>query len=206
MRYVTSTLDLILARSPEEVIGAILLASLMSVVTATLYSLSRRKLGDPTMLLAGMMLLVSVTSMVLAAGYVARGMKDTAFPGPGTSFQSFDNPPPGGFGPGLTLAPQIMRLFDTDHDGRLSPREAAGAAEGLVREADLNKQGYLDVGGLSGAISRRMEVPPGSRPGGPPVVTQPIPAADPDRNGHLSSVEVALVCAERGHRRQRSGR
>ncbi len=54
--------------------------------------------------------------------------------------------PPGGFGPGMFLAPRILEAADADKDSRLSPEEAAKAAERFVRDADKDKKGSLDVG------------------------------------------------------------
>ena len=74
---------------------------------------------------------------------------------------------PGGFGPGTFLAPRILAAADANKDGRLSPEEAATAAEGFVRAADAKKKGSLDEDTLAGAINQRMGPPPGFGPGGP---------------------------------------
>ena len=74
--------------------------------------------------------------------------------------------PPPDFGPGTFLAPQIVEAADENKDGRLTPEEAAKAAEKFVRDADTNKKGSLDGDGLRDAINRRMGPPPGG-PGGP---------------------------------------
>src|SRR5271163_288025 len=82
--------------------------------------------------------------------------------------------PPGGFGPGMFLAPQILEAADADKDSRLSPEEAAKAAERFVRDADKDKKGSLDVRALRDAINRRIGGPPPGvdddepRPGPPP--------------------------------------
>src|SRR5580704_5298477 len=62
--------------------------------------------------------------------------------------------PPGGFGPGMFLAPRILEAADADKDKRLSPEEAARAAEGFVRDSDKDRKGSLDVGALRDAINR----------------------------------------------------
>ena len=64
-------------------------------------------------------------------------------------------------------APRILAAADANKDGRLSPDEAAKAAEGFVREADTKKKGSLDEDTLAGAINQRMGPPPGFGPGGP---------------------------------------
>ena len=83
-----------------------------------------------------------------------------------------DGPPPGpggGFGPGTFLAPAIVQAADTDKDGRLSPAEAAKAAEKFIRDADTKKKGSLDNDSLAQAMNQRMGPPGGGfgPPGGP---------------------------------------
>jgi len=75
--------------------------------------------------------------------------------------------PPPGFGPGTFMAPGIVQSADADKDGRLSPEEAARAAEKFVREADTNKKGSLDTDTLARAMNQRMGPPGGFGPGGP---------------------------------------
>ncbi len=81
-------------------------------------------------------------------------------PGPGG--------PPGGFGPGSFLGPQVVDLADADKNGRITPDEAAAAAEKFIREADPKSSGSVDSDLLAGAMNRRMGPPPGfGGPGGP---------------------------------------
>ena len=61
----------------------------------------------------------------------------------------------------MFLAPQIMELADTNKDGRLTPEEAAKAAEKFVRDADRDKKGSIDEASLASAMNRRMGPPPG---------------------------------------------
>ena len=110
------------------------------------------------------------TAIVLAVGATVSlallggaGPQDGRPPGPG-------GPPgggPGGFGPGTFLAPRILELADADKDGRLSPDEAARAAEAFVREADAKKAGSIDAETLGRAMNRQMGPPPGFGPDGP---------------------------------------
>ena len=61
-----------------------------------------------------------------------------------------------------------MEAADENKDKRLSPDEAARAADKFVRDADTKKKGSLDGDGLRDAINRRMGPPPGFGPGGGP--------------------------------------
>jgi hypothetical protein len=97
------------------------------------------------------------------------GPDDGPGPGPGgpPGGPPPDGGPPGGFGPGMFLAPQIIRAADANNDGRLSPDEASKAAERFVRDADSSNKGSLDVDALAQAMNRRMGPPPDFGPGGP---------------------------------------
>jgi Ca2+-binding EF-hand superfamily protein len=125
--------------------------------------------------------------------------------------------PPGGFGLGTFLAPQVLDLADADKDGRLTPKEAGEAAERLLREADTDKKGALDDGALARAINQKLGPPPGGPggppggPGGPPsggpggpggfgpgglLARQIVRAADANQDGRLAP-EEAREAAER---------
>jgi CotH kinase protein len=111
--------------------------------------------------------------------------------------------PPGGFGPGMFLAPQIIESADADKDSRLSPEEASKAAERLVRDADKDKKGSLDVAALRDAINKRIGPPPGAdddepRPGPPPgfgpgmfLAPQVMELADANKDSRLTPEEAA---------------
>ena len=90
--------------------------------------------------------------------------------------------PPGRFGAGNFLAPLVLEAADTDKDGRLSPEEAAKAAERFVRDADSAKKGSIDLDALRDAMNRRMAPPPGfGGPGGPPGAPPRRPSGEPSR-------------------------
>jgi hypothetical protein len=74
--------------------------------------------------------------------------------------------PPPQAGPGGFLAPWVMGLADANGDGRLTPEEAARAAERFVVDGDRDGSGSIDVGGLASAMNRRKGPPPGFGPGG----------------------------------------
>jgi Ca2+-binding EF-hand superfamily protein len=83
-------------------------------------------------------------------------------PGPGSGG------PPGGFGPGMFLAPAILNAADSNNDGRLSTEEATAGVRKFFQEADSEKAGSIDRDSLAGALNRRMGPPPGfGGPGGP---------------------------------------
>jgi EF hand len=181
--------DFILDRSPEELIGAGLVVFLLSLAASGIHALGRRKLNDNFMLTLGVIFLASIASLVLVVGFAVHAPTATGVPP-----YTFEKPPSGGFGPGMSLGPQILRAADADKDGRLSPKEASEAAERFVREADSAKTGSIDVGALSGAINRRPFPPPEFRPGPPNrfLAARLVERADADKDGHLSPEEAAL--------------
>ncbi len=101
--------------------------------------------------------------------------------------------PPGGFGPGMFLAPRILELADANKDSRLAPDEASRAAEKFVRYADRDKKGSLDEEGLAAAMNRQMGPPPGFGPGGPggPMGQERklVKQFDKDADGRLGQAE-----------------
>jgi hypothetical protein len=116
--------------------------------------------------------------------------------------------PPGGFGPGTFLAHRILEAADSDTDDRLEPEEAARAAEQFVRDADTAKKGWMDVGALREAISRRLGPPPGFDPddagGGPPpgfgpgmfLAPQVMALADANKDDRLTPEEAARAAEQ----------
>ncbi len=101
-------------------------------------------------------------------------------------FGMFGGPggPPGRFGAGNFLAPLVFEATDADKDGRLSPEEAARAAERFVRDADSTKKGSIDLETLRDVMNRRMAPPPGfGGPGGPPGAPPRRPSGEPIRKG-----------------------
>ncbi len=95
------------------------------------------------------------------------------------------------FGPGTFMAPAIVEAADADKDGRISPEEAAKAAEKFVRDADADKKGGLDSDGLAKAMNQRMGPPPGfGGPGGPGGKERKlVKDFDKDGDGRLNQAE-----------------
>ena len=135
--------------------------------------------------------------------------------GPGPGGPGGPGGPPGGFGPGMFLAPAVIEAADADKDGRLAPEEAAKAAEAFVRDADTEKKGSLDLAGLGRRSTGRSVRPRASAPtsgGGPPpgfgpgtfLAPQILELADANKDGRLSPDEAARA-AERVRPRGRPG-
>src|SRR5919199_620596 len=123
------TWDFLLDRSPEQLIAAGLAALALALAAAALHALARRNLHDSFLITTATAFLACLLAMIAAAGFAAQVTGDQV----GAAY-SFDHPPPGGFGPGLTWGPRILQAADVGRDVRLSPQEAADAAARFVRE------------------------------------------------------------------------
>jgi hypothetical protein len=194
-RYVNSTIDVILDRTADELIGGVLVALLLSLALAGAFALLRRKISDATTLITCLALAANLAGMTLAAGFVRgegrQGMRLNPGFRPGV-------PPPAVVGDrGASLARAIFARADADGDGLLSPEEAAGAAERFVKRAEAIEGGALNEGLLRSALRRHMLTPPemvapmppydparvGSESPGPAATSAPGPAAGPPRPG-----------------------
>ena len=114
---------------------------------------------------------------------------------PPPGFGDGDGPPPGDFGPGTFFGPMVLTAADADKDGKLSPEEAAKAAEAFVRAADSAKKGSIDADTLALAMNKSMGGPggPGGPFGGPGGMMGAERAIvkdhDKDGDGHLDVAE-----------------
>ena len=124
-----------------------------------------------------------------------------------------DDEPPGDFGPGNFLGPQIIEAADADKDGKLSIKEAAAGAAKFVREAAGGKDA-VDASALGPAMNRRLGPPPGFGPGGPggPMGQERelVKGSDKDGDGRLNRAErqaarAALKKDNRGGQRKGFG-
>jgi Ca2+-binding EF-hand superfamily protein len=112
--------------------------------------------------------------------------------------------PPGGMAGGSSLAPQILKAADADHDGRLSPDEAAEAADRFVREED--REGIVDFETFYRALNRRAgrgaplglgtaQYPARGHGPGDMQAIGLLEFADADHDGRLSADEAATAAA-----------
>jgi CotH kinase protein/EF hand len=114
---------------------------------------------------------------------------NTTFPPP-NFVGGDDGPPPGEVGPGNFIAPLILQGADSNKDGKLSPDEAARAAEAFIKAADTGKTGSIDVKALGDAMNRQIGPPGMGGPGGPMGQERKLlKEFDKDGNGHLDTAE-----------------
>ena len=156
---------------------------------------------------AGLVATIGLVVVAASAVQDEGGSPEPGFQPPGPGFQppgpggpGGPGGPPPGFGPGMFLGPAILEVADANKDGRLSPEEAAGAAERFVRTADRDKKGGLDLAALRDAINAQLGPPPGADDGGgPPPGFGPgmflgprvLELADADKDGKLTPEEAS---------------
>lgn len=154
--YLAPLLDVVSDRSPDELIGALLIALALSLAMTGVYGLARRKAHDPRILICALMTLVSIASMTLAVGYVAsasgRGGPDGVL--------GFLASPPGR----VMLVRRIFEAADTDGDCLLSQDEASHAAAHFVRSLDASGIGGVDEESVRDALRYHLSRPPAVAP------------------------------------------
>jgi hypothetical protein len=67
---IRASIEAVLDRSPDELIGAILAALVISAALAGVYAAARGKVRDRPLLVGGLILIACAVSMALAAGYL----------------------------------------------------------------------------------------------------------------------------------------
>lgn len=185
LSFFTSVQNMVIDRSTDELIGALMVALGLSLTMTGIYALGRRKVSDASVLMSVLMLLANAASMALAAGYVfhaerggvvvaQRGASQPMAwqPTPyGPHHGPYAGPRglwtyPSGFHREGPPPPQIFEAADTDHDGRLTPEEAAL----FVEKADTKGEGSVDRKDFAIALGHRIPPPPGaSIPSSPPL-------------------------------------
>src|SRR3954447_4859535 len=150
-----SVYDVVLDRTPAEILGAIGIAVALSFVISGLFALLRGKVGDRVLLVVVLLIIASVASMGLGAGFVAS--LRSGFPrGRPDGVDRF----PGRFVRGPSLAARIIETADLDGDARRRPGGASRAAGRFVAEQTQGAMASLDYDTLARAIGERGGMPP----------------------------------------------
>ena len=180
-----SYLNLLLDRSSNEWVGALLIALFLSLALVGVHMACRRflKLKDETAPLVGLGMIAVFVGMLIAGAYVDLAERKPALSaadgGAATGAGPARGPggPGGGGGPGsgrgggpggftTRLSSAIIDSADTDHDGALSADEAASAAAKFVKEGGKDGKDKIDREALQALIRERTR-PSGGAPGAP---------------------------------------
>ena len=193
MKWMRSIYDVVLDRSTEEILGAIAISVALSIAVSGLFALLRRKVEDRVLLVIVLLLVVSVTSMGLGAGYIGLARDRRLHPGGGNNPEGYPGIPYGRRPAGIH---RMMRRADTNGDNRISREEAAEFARSFIGNLDPSQADSVEFMALSEAISQSVEPSPMDRIP-PPVELESrfgnalLLAADADHNSQLSKDELA---------------
>ncbi len=143
--YFASMGNAVVDRSPDELIGAIVIALALALAMAGLYSMGRRKVTENLMPMVVLMIVANLVSMTVGAGYLAHARKKHL----GVTLPLSLNSPAVSE---RMLIDAIFRDADEDQDGLLSGEEAAVAADKFVRRNDAEGDGKIDARSLASAL------------------------------------------------------
>jgi hypothetical protein len=132
-------------RSPDELIGAVIVAFALSLAMAGVFCVGRRSARENVMPVIVLVLVANLVSMAVGAGYLAhlRGKRGEQTNG---SRQTTV------VGHEVMWTEAIFQAADVNRDGRLSSEEASLAAAAFVRRADETGTGAIDARSLCDAL------------------------------------------------------
>jgi hypothetical protein len=145
--FFSSIGNVVVDRTPDELITAVIAALVLSLAMAGLYWIGRRDLRENLMPIVGLMIVANLLSMAVSAGYVARVKRK---PVQSNNIGRGPHGAPAGLEAAWTDA--IFRTADLNRDGLLSDDEASYAARQFVRSADSSGKGAIDPRSLGRAI------------------------------------------------------
>ena len=144
--FFDSLANSILDRSPDELIGAVIVALGLSLAFVGLDWLAGRKVRQGRTLMICLMIGANLASMAIAAGYLVHIRRTR-----GTSASEIAQAVAPR--PYLVLVESTFRAADENRDGLISSEEAANAAAEFVRHADPTGKGFVDAASLEQATS-----------------------------------------------------
>lgn len=143
--FFDSLTNVIVDRSADELIAAVMVALGLSLAFAGLDFLARRKAHEGRMLMIGLMIGANLCSMAIAAGYLVHLRRSRgALASDRSQAQSVR--------PYLDLVDSTFREADENRDGLLSSEEAAVAAAEFVRRVDPTGKGMINALSLEQAL------------------------------------------------------
>jgi hypothetical protein len=168
MRFLESIYNAILNRSPEELIGALIVAAAVAIALAGGFALRRRKTSPSPTFVGSLALVAGIACMALTAGYIEYAQTDWNS-GLGVARASSSMRPPGGpgwptspgpwgtYGAGWSSGFHVVVAADEDGDGRLGVDEVTR----LVLRADTDGDGLVNFRDIDRVIAGRFRTPSG---------------------------------------------
>jgi hypothetical protein len=167
--------NVVVDRSADELIGAVMIALGLSLAFAGLDFVSRRKVRDARMPMIVLMIGANLASMAIAAGYLVHARRTRAPSAAERGQSAMVRPDP-------VLVDSIFRTADKNQDGLLSSDEASFAAAEFVRHADLSGKGAIDAPTLAHALPA-VGFTRGRRPAGSLMPIESPPPGPRSRRG-----------------------
>ncbi|WP_406695084.1 hypothetical protein V5E97_29010 [Singulisphaera sp. Ch08] len=154
---VSSIVDVILDRSPEELIGGVLLALVLALGLSGLFHLIRRKVSDTSTLIICLALSSNLVAMTVAGAYIRYKVMEGKPSRRGMMSAGSRLPPPGmGESRSMFMASRILEAADRNGDHRLSADEAALLAAQFVKESGGGGDEPISEEKLRAAIRARL--------------------------------------------------
>ncbi|SIO58720.1 hypothetical protein SAMN05444166_5786 [Singulisphaera sp. GP187] len=154
---VSSIVDVILDRTPEELIGGVFMALVLALGLSGLFHLIRRKVSDTSTLIICLALGSNLVAMTVAGAFIRSKFIGGRASGRDAIMAGPHFPPPGMGGIRSSLiASRIFEAADLNSDRFLSADEAAFAAAQFVKESGEGGDAPLDEGRLRAAIRTRL--------------------------------------------------
>ncbi len=161
--FFTHLYDSLVDLSPDDLIGAIAIGLALSMACSGLCLLAQKKAACPFSPVCGVVFAVVAASLAIGLGHGRQ-----KYAGPRPDGPTLHQPDPRLVGQGMSRRPgrHWLQEADVDHDGHLTPEEAAR----FVREADTAGKGWIDPAEFDRARREHHF---------PPVVGKPPESATP---------------------------
>jgi hypothetical protein len=154
-KYFLAVYDALFEKPTHDLVGAVVIAMIVSLALAGLYKLARRKASETLVLSSIFLFAACLVSMVLTLGFTIQTTEPVKKPAPTPVARSEVPVAPRPKGPGhldMNAANSLLLAADLDKDGTLSPEEAAQ----FVRSVDTDDKGSVDIRDLSMAFWERV--------------------------------------------------
>jgi hypothetical protein len=199
--YLDSMGNVVVDRSADELIAAVVAALAVALAMAGVYWIGRRKTSENLMPFIVLMIVANLVSMALGAGYMLHARR-TGRHLPHDGFRAFPPRAHHGNDPDAVLVQTFIRAADRNRDGLLTSEEASRAASDLVRQVDTTGKGSIDTRSVDSIVRAALLLEDESRrqhpfpPFGPPPARPPYgsmrrfhPARDHAEPGPGSATE-----------------
>jgi hypothetical protein len=154
-KYFLAVYNALFEKQSHDLVGAVMIAMIVSLALAGLYKLARRKASETLVLSSIFLFAACLVSMVMTLGFTSQSAEPVKKPDP-TPVARSDVPiaqrPQGPGHLDMNAANSLLLAADLDKDGTLSAEEAAQ----FVRSVDTDDKGSVNIRDLSMAFWERV--------------------------------------------------